>query len=159
MNMSILLTAFKGVHNSSYRIVQKFEHDKLYLTNSYNGIDRDVSGFDFIGYNAVIMFGLDKNLKDSIRIEPQAVLDNTVQNTIYDVVRVKDILGSLGVDAVIAKRPTAYLCNRAYYKVLEIMRGRALFIHIPPERYLKEEMKTNIQKAISAIEDIDIIGG
>lgn len=149
--MSLLLTAFNGVHNSSYQLIQGCSDDRLFLTNSYNGIDRDISSCDFTQYNAVIMFGLDRNLKDMLRIEPCAKLCENIRNTVYDTGAFADIFEEFSLKTVIAGTPTAYLCNYAYYKMLEVMRGHALFVHIPSARYLTADMKLNTQKAIRAI--------
>ncbi|MDD4492954.1 MAG: hypothetical protein PHV32_01165 [Eubacteriales bacterium] len=152
--MSVLLTAFKGIHNSSYQLIRECEKDKVYLTNSYDGIDKDIDKIDFSPYSAVIMFGLDTRLKDKIRIEPQAILDGTAYRTIYDVSKLTTVFELKGLQATVAKRATSYLCNYAYYHVLEIMNGRAIFIHIPPERFLTETMQHRIRNVIETISDL-----
>ena len=146
--MNILLSAFKGVYNSSYQLIRECENDKLLFTNSYDGIDRDIEEFDFDPYLGVIMFGIDPRLKDKIRIEPKAARNGNVCKTAYDVGDFSDIFEIYGLQVTIAKRATSYLCNYAYYRVLEIMNGRALFIHIPPEQYLTEDLRTGLQNAI-----------
>lgn len=152
--MSLLLTAFKGVHNSSYQLIQGYSDDKLFLTNSYNGLDRDINSCDFTQYSAVIMFGLDRNLKDKLRIEPCAKLCENIRNTVYDTKAFADIFEEFSLKTAVAEKATAYLCNYAYYKVLDIMSGRALFVHIPPERCFTSDMKRNIQNAIRVIETL-----
>lgn len=146
--MSILLTAFKGQHNSSFQLIRECDNDQLYFTNSYDGIDRDIEEFDFSPYSAVIMFGLDSRLKNKIRIEPKAVIEGSVYKTVYDIGDFLDVFEMNGLHVTVAKRATSYLCNYAYYHVLEETSGRALFIHIPPEQHLTEEMRLGLQNVI-----------
>lgn len=149
--MSILLTAFKGIHNSSYQLIRDCENDKLFFTNSFDGIDRDIEDFDFSPYSVVFMFGIDTQLKDKIRIEPQAVLGGNVRKTVYDIGDFVKTFESNSLQVTVAKRATSYLCNYAYYRVLEKTGDRALFIHIPPERYLTMEMQASIHKVIQSV--------
>lgn len=149
--MSILLTAFKGIHNSSYQLIQNTENDKLFFANSYGGIDKDIDDFDFSSYSSVIMFGLDSRLKDKIRIESKAVFDGNEHKTVYDINNFVEVFESNGLQVTVAKRATSYLCNYAFYRVLEIMGGLAIFVHIPPEQNLTDEMKANLQNVIRAI--------
>lgn len=149
--MSLLLTAFKGTHNSSYQVIKDCENDKLLFTNSYAGIDRDLEECDLSSYIGAFMFGVDTRLKDKIRIEPKAVIDGYILKTVYDIGDSADVMQTFGLQATVAKRATSYLCNYAYYRVLEEMNGRALFIHVPPERYLTEAMQLGIKKFIQSI--------
>lgn len=96
----------------------------------------------------MIMFGLDSRLKDRIRIEPKAVIEGNNRKTIYDIGNFVEAFESNGLQVTIARRATSYLCNYAYYRVLEIMGGRATFVHIPSEQNLTDEMKANIHSAI-----------
>lgn len=38
----ILFTGFKGKNNSSYKIVSQSNGEKLYLTNSFQGLQKDI---------------------------------------------------------------------------------------------------------------------
>ena len=40
--VDILLTAFKGEHNSSYQLIKDVKCDKLFLTNSFEGLEEDI---------------------------------------------------------------------------------------------------------------------
>ena len=152
--MCLLLTAFKGTHNSSYQIIKDCENDKLIFTNSYTGIDSDLEEYDLSPYTGAFMFGIDTRLKDKIRIEPKAVLNGDIQKTAYDTKDFAESMKDYGLQATVAERATSYLCNYAYYRVLEIMNGRAIFIHIPPERYLTETMQHRMRNVIEAISDL-----
>lgn len=146
--MKILYTAFKGLHNSSYLLLQDLNFDKLFLTNSFAGIEKDISSFDFDEYDIVFMFGLDTKLKASIRIEPVAKYENDVRQTSVELHSITDTFRENCVEYTIAKEPTRYLCNYAYYLMLGKTKNKALFIHIPPKKYLTDDIKKKIISAI-----------
>lgn len=149
--MNILLTAFKGEHNSSYQLIKNIECDKLYLTNSFAGLEKDIEKSNCEKYSAVIMFGLDTKLKDQIRIDVRAKMECRTMDTIWDVSAVSEIFGRCAVSNYISKQPTKYLCNYAYYLMQTKMCGRAVFIHIPPLQYITAEMKHNLISAIKML--------
>ena len=65
--MKTLYVGFKGIHNSSNKLVRNLQGEKYFLTNSFEGLKRDIE--NLVGeYEQVYMFGLDKALKDSVRI-------------------------------------------------------------------------------------------
>ena len=66
--MKILYTGFKGKHNTSFKLVSTFEGEKVFLTNSFNRLKTDIDNINE-KFDWVYMFGLDKNLKESVRIE------------------------------------------------------------------------------------------
>ncbi|MBQ8382346.1 MAG: hypothetical protein IJX47_03975 [Clostridia bacterium] len=149
--MDILLTAFKGEHNSSYQLIKDIECDKLLLTNSFDGLEEDIEEFECEEYSAVIMFGLDTKLKDRIRIDVRAQTEFGTKDTVWDVSAMSEMLDICGVPNYISKRPTKYLCNYAYYLMLTRMCGRAVFIHVPPEKYITDEIKNKIVSAIQKL--------
>ena len=55
MAMNILFTAFKGKNNSSAILLDKITGDKLYLTNSYVGLAKEINHLEQI-YDVVQMF-------------------------------------------------------------------------------------------------------
>ena len=55
MGMNILFTAFKGKNNSSAILLEKITGDKLYLTNSYVGLAKEINHLEQI-YD-VVWFG------------------------------------------------------------------------------------------------------
>ena len=63
----ILFTAFKGINNTSFQLVSQIGGQSEFLTNSFRGVAKDVCGIE-AQYDSVIMFGIDKNLKNKIRI-------------------------------------------------------------------------------------------
>lgn len=54
--LKILYTGFKGKNNSSFQLLNKFPVAKVYLTNSFDGLKRDIMGISE-DYDFVVMFG------------------------------------------------------------------------------------------------------
>lgn len=46
--MATLFTAFKGNGNSANKIVRSLDGDKLFLTNSYDGLRKDIDNINDI---------------------------------------------------------------------------------------------------------------
>ena len=59
--MNILYTGFKGKNNTSYQLAEQFHGSKLFLTNSFSGIKKDIDNIQET-YDMVFMFGVDKTL-------------------------------------------------------------------------------------------------
>lgn len=72
-----LYVAFKGIGNSSNRIVSSIEGDKVFLTNSFGGLKKDIDEID-LPYDEIYMFGLDKKLKGAVKIERCAKKDGVI---------------------------------------------------------------------------------
>lgn len=70
MNRNLYI-GFKGKNNASCLLVQSISTNHCLLTNSFDGLKKDIEQLDDF-YNCIIMFGIDKNLKDSVRIEKVA---------------------------------------------------------------------------------------
>ena len=81
--MEILLSAFKGEHNSSYQLIKDINCDKLFLTNSFEGLEKDIEKCECEQYSAVIMFGLDTKLNDKIRIDARAQSEFGTRDTVF----------------------------------------------------------------------------
>ena len=62
---------FKGKTNTSCILASTISKDHYLLTNSFSGIKKDIELLDD-SYDLVIMFGIDKNLKNIVRIEQVA---------------------------------------------------------------------------------------
>lgn len=145
--MSVLFVGFKGKNNASFKLVSMLNGDKLFLTNSFDGLARDIQGLAS-EYSAVFMFGIDKNLTDSVRIEHRAEQNGCF---LTSNLLLKDIAENLrvnGVKSSTSNRPTSYLCNDAYYRMLERVNGNAVFIHIPTLKHISDELITGIIKSI-----------
>lgn len=81
--MTILFTAFKGKNNASAVLLDMISGDKLYLTNSYVGLEKEILNLEKT-YDIVLMFGLDKNLNNEIRIENIAENNGKIEVTSFD---------------------------------------------------------------------------
>lgn len=136
--MRILYVGFKGSHNPSCQLVSALPGNKLFLTNSIPGLTRDIVGISET-YDAVYLFGIDKNLSNTVRIETCAQTGDHILATALDPIPLQTALTSHGLSAFIAHTPTHYLCNEAYYQLLLKFHGNALLIHIPGLRHMTEE--------------------
>ena len=82
--MKILFTAFKGVHNTSFQLVDQTAANHILLTNSFQGLEKDIS-FISSDYSIVYMFGVDKKLIDKVRIETCAKYNDETVCTDFNV--------------------------------------------------------------------------
>ena len=73
--LRVLYTGFRGKNNSSYQLLAKIFGQKLFLTNSFDGLKKDIMNITE-QYDLVVMFGLDTRLKDAVRIEKVAEWEN-----------------------------------------------------------------------------------
>lgn len=141
--MNILYTGFKGKNNSSFQLLNRFSGSKAYLTNSFDGLRRDIMRISD-DYDMIVMFGADTHLKDAVRIEGVAEYDGIQKVSKIDCDRMRNYLKSGGIQSSVAKVPTRYLCNAAYYHMLNKTDGKAIFIHIPSMKNMSDTMMRNI---------------
>ena len=127
--MKILYTAFKGTYNASFQLVSQLSGYKLFLTNSFQGLEKDISLID-MEYDTIYMFGIDKNLRNSIKVETCANYNGELLETSFDIVTLEKAIKDLGISCIVSNKPSAYLCNAAYYYMLKKNRN-TVFIHIP----------------------------
>lgn len=147
--VKILYTCFKGKNNASFQLVSEICGDKLYLTNPFDGLKRDIAN-QSEEYDFVIMFGIDKNLKNRIRIERVAEYNGVVARTKADVENMKIRFDDTEISCTISDKPTQYLCNAAYFHMLQKMGGKAVFIHIPTVKNVPEDMMAEIRECVYA---------
>lgn len=133
----ILFTAFKGINNTSFQLVSQIGGQSEFLTNSFRGVAKDVCGIE-AQYDAVIMFGIDKNLKNKIRIEKCTRYNGELIYTDFDVVVLEDRLKEYGISYTVSDNPTRYLCNAAYYYMLK-KNLNTVFVHIPSIGKMNED--------------------
>ena len=145
--MRILYVAFKGNGNSSNRIVSSLTGDKLFLTNSYAGLKKDIENIHDT-YDLVYMFGLDKTLKGDIRIDSVAEKENVRLCSDIDLDAIKTKLEKNGISANIGYTPTKYLCNEAFWYMLKKYNYHAVFFHVPSIRYINEAFIENIKNSL-----------
>lgn len=128
--MKVLITAFYGKYNASNMLVDiiDLEVDKLILTNSFVKLEQELNSIQLEEYDLILMFGINKFLKDEIRLEQTAKLDNII-NTYLDINYISKLCNGF-IKTSINNVPTRYLCNSAYYHALK-RNKKTLFIHIP----------------------------
>lgn len=108
--MWALYAAFKGNGNSSNKIVRSLSGDKLFLTNSYNGLKKDIENITG-AYDFVYLFGLDKRLKGSVRIDCAAQKDGIPLLSDIDNNLIASKLNKAGIAAHLGITPVPSLCN------------------------------------------------
>ena len=145
----ILYTGFKGKNNSSCKLVEALQGEKCFLTNSFGGLKRNI---DNVGgeYDVVYMFGLDKTLRDAVKIEMCAELNTHIIRTAVDLSDVIDKFDKYGIKHIISSYPTHYLCNEAYYHMLDKMNFNAVFFHIPPLKNLSENLHQQLLQVFNS---------
>jgi hypothetical protein len=126
--MKILYTAFKGKNNTSYQIASCLNGAVLFLTNSFQGLERDINTADG-NYDVVYMLGVDKSLKDKIKIETCAEYNGERIFTAFNIPELEKRFTNK-LSCSISNCPTIYLCNAAFYHMLKKNKN-TVFIHIP----------------------------
>jgi len=145
--VSVLYVGFKGSYNSSNKLVNHFNGEKIFLTNSFSGLKRDIQTIDK-EYEFVYMFGLDKKLKKSVRIEKCAEKDGKIIYTETDIDKLICKLKRYKLRSSVSEKPTHYLCNEAYYYMLIKMKCPVVFIHIPSIKFFTDEMMERLVEAL-----------
>ena len=147
---NILYIGFKGIHNASFRLVQALPGNRYFLTNSFSRLKKDMDVLDS-SCRCAIIFGVDKNLKDAVRIEKTARCENEIKlYSLLDLERISESLAAADVKNSISDNPTQYLCNEAYYYALQKFRGKAVLIHIPTIKYADDAFIQRIKRAFSS---------
>lgn len=146
--MNALYIGFKGQNNSSCQLVSAMAGDKYFLTNSFGGVKRDIDRLPTI-HPAVFLFGLDKVLTDSVRVELCAEASGHILHTKADVAALSRRFDSLGVSYLISGQPTHFLCNAAYYHLLQKMKSPVLLVHIPSRKNLSEKLFSRLLAAFT----------
>lgn len=128
--MSMLFTAFKGKMNTSFQMVSQLDTSALFLTNSFSGLEKEIKSITE-KCDMVYMFGVDKGLDREVRIETCAKYNNLdAIHTLFNVQALSDQMTAHQIRHYISNKPTQYLCNAAYYHMLQ-KNQNAVFIHIP----------------------------
>jgi len=148
--MKILFTGFNGFNNTSKVIIDKINNDKLLFNNSYKEIDNQLVDINVEDYELIIMLGLRSNLKRSIRLEVNSLLNDELVVTNLNYCNVKKYFNDNDISCIVNDKPTNYLCNYAYHKVLHKNRN-AIFIHVPELKNIKD-----LDKLINLISNINI---
>ena len=144
---NILYTGFRGDRNASGLLAQQLAQDCCLLTNSFSGLKRDIDAIDRV-FDYAVMFGVDKELTDSIRIERSAEKDGVRYSSSLDLEGFAESFRTAGLAAVVSDTPTSWLCNEAYWHMLRKYDGRAVFIHIPTARNVDGMFVQRIRQAL-----------
>ena len=129
--MKILYTGFRGKNNASCQLVELINpNDKVLLTNSFEGIKKDLDNISLESYDLIIMFGINKNLKDKLIIEINSNLNLEYLNTKVNYDELKSMISDNDIEVDLNFKPTKYLCNYAYHNAL-LRNKNSIFIHIP----------------------------
>ena len=142
-----LLIGFKGKNNLSGELVKAPGREYCLLTNSFGGLKKDIDAID-AAYDSVVLFGVDKNLAGTVRIERTAEKDGIRCSSKLDLERMTDGFREAGLEAKISETPTAYLCNEAYWHLLRKFSRRAVLIHIPTMKNADEFFTAKVQRAL-----------
>ena len=138
---------FKGKNNASSALVNLLSERPYLLTNSFSGVKSDIEKLAET-YNYVLMFGVDKNLKNSVRIEKFAEREGIRLVSDLDLDDISKHLSEVGVMNFVSNTSTHYLCNEAYWFALQKYNGRAVFIHIPTIKNAGGELREKMKEAL-----------
>ena len=144
----MLFIGFKGKNNLSGVMVKELGRDYCLLTNSFGGVKRDIDAVDG-AYDSAVLFGVDKKLSDTVRIERTAEKDGILCSSALDLEEMAEAFRETGLEVKVSGNPTAYLCNEAYWHLLRKFSGRAVLIHIPTMKNADETFVKKVQQALS----------
>ena len=133
----VLYIGFKGKNNASGRLAELLSPDHLLLTNSYEGLKKDIDQASE-EYDYAVLFGVDKTLASAVRIELSAAKGDKKHYSKLNADKLASSLNASGIKTVISDNPKDCLCNEAYLCALTRFEGRAVFIHIPTIRNADE---------------------
>lgn len=138
---------FKGKNNASATLVGYLTVNPCLLTNSFGGVKRDIENLED-NYDCVLMFGVDKNLKDSVRIESVAEREGVCLLSDLDLDDISKRLSTVGMMNYISNTPIHYLCNEAYWFSLQKFKGKVVFIHIPTVKNISVGFLEKMKEAL-----------
>lgn len=145
--MSTLYVAFKGNGNSANKIVRSLSGEKLFLTNSYNGLKKDIDNIDAT-YDSVYMFGLDKRLKGTVRIDCAAQKGDECLYSDMDIDLIAAKLNQSGIETNSGNTHAQSLCGDAYWYMLRKYNRHVIFFHVPSIKYITENFIEKIRTAL-----------
>ncbi len=141
------IVGFKGRHNASYVLANFLCESPYLLTNSFDGLKRDIEKLHH-DFDDILMFGVDKELKDRVRIEAAAERENRRLISDLDLIDISNRLSAEGIENSLSELPTHYLCNEAYWYMLEKFNRKAVLIHIPTIKYINEVFLKKMRSAL-----------
>lgn len=142
--MNHIHIGFKGKNNASGILAKSISADSYLLTNSFDGLKRDIEALNS-SYDCAILFGIDKNLTDTVRIEMVAEKETQAFSAI-DLEDISNQLAAVGISNYLSNKPTHYLCNDAYWYLLKKYHGKAVLIHIPSIKNIDEKLIAGMKR-------------
>lgn len=133
-----LFVGFKGKNNASYILVKSISKNNYFLTNSFEGLKKDIEFLEH-SYDSVFLFGIDKSLVDTVRIEKVAEKE-TKEYSSLDLEKISKQLDAVGISNFLSDKPTHYLCNAAYWYLLRKFNGNVVLVHIPSIKNINERL-------------------
>ncbi len=144
------------------------------LTVTYDAVDEFMWRFPAQDYDAIVCLGLHGKAEDihlerfayneTSRTHPdmagmiseQIEIDPLAPNTLETSLPIQELCNALRGEASLSDNPGRYLCNYIYFKALKKMKGRAIFIHVPPisEKWTLERMIKSVQVVLARLEDM-----
>ena len=146
----IFFTGFKGENNSSRILVQTLSNDPILLTNSFGGLKKDIGNIKD-DFDLMLMFGCDKELKGSVRIERFAEKNGEKIASAMDLENISENFEKAGIRNIISESPGYYLCNEAYWCALQRFNRKTVLIHIPTIKNTDEDFISKMRKFVSYI--------
>ena len=147
-----LFLGFKGKNNSSNLLVSSLSARSFFLTNSFTGLKKDIEELS-PDYTEVFLFGVNKNLSNTFSIDHFAEKDGKRLRSKLDPEELKKRFASCGINADISHVPSKYLCNEAFWYLLEKYHGNAVLIHIPTIKNFNEEWVSSVRNAMTITEN------
>lgn len=142
-----LYIGFKGKNNASCVLAEYLCKTPYLLTNSFLGLKKDIEQLD-CNFDYVLMFGIDKNLKDTVRIDAAAQREGYRLLSALNLDNISCCLNTVGIINYISFNPTHYLCNEAYWFALQKFYMKVVFIHISSIKNIDEEFLKKMKSAL-----------
>lgn len=134
-------------------MVKSISEDSYLLTNSFSGLQRDIEALNG-HYDCVVLFGIDKSLKDTVRIE-KAARKETEEFSALNLEKISAQLDAVGVSNFLSESPTHYLCNDAYWHLLRKFNRNVVLIHIPSIKNMSEKLNKRYSQVFRQIQFVE----
>ena len=129
-----LFVGFKGKKNSSAILVSALSSQPCLLTNSFEGLKNDIENLS-PGYDEVWLFGVDKGLETSVRIERVAEKDGIRRSTKLDVEDLAARFSRAGLKATVAFHTYYYFTWKQSPLKNDVPADSVMVYDLCPERY------------------------
>ena len=100
MTGRILFTGFRGTRNASGLLAEQLSGDCCLLTNSFAGLERDIEAISREAFDYAVMFGVDRELAGTVRLERVADKDGVRYASSLDLETIAASIRAAGLGAV-----------------------------------------------------------